>query len=55
MITQLRRRSQITLPREVIKKIKLQEGDNLDVAAEGDKIVMRPVITVRLCRLGGNR
>jgi antitoxin MazE len=46
MITQLRRRSQITLPREVVKKMRLQEGDNLDVAVDGDKIVIKPVLVI---------
>ena len=46
MITQLRHRSQITLPREVVKKMKLQEGDNLDVVVDGDKIVITPVLVI---------
>ena len=46
MITQLRRRSQITLPRDVVKKMRLQEGDNLDIAIEEDKIVIKPVIVI---------
>ena len=39
MITQLRGRSQITLPSDVVKKMKLQEGDNLDIAIEDDRII----------------
>jgi AbrB family looped-hinge helix DNA binding protein len=46
MITQLRRRSQITLPSDVVKKMRLQEGDNLDIAIEEDKIVIKPVIVI---------
>ena len=46
MITQLRRRSQITLPNDVVKKMKLQEGDNLDIAIEEDKIIIKPVIVI---------
>ncbi|OGW17002.1 MAG: AbrB family transcriptional regulator [Nitrospinae bacterium RIFCSPLOWO2_12_FULL_45_22] len=46
MITQLRGRSQITLPREIVKKMKLQEGDNLDVIAEDDKIIIKPVLVI---------
>jgi len=46
MITQLRRRSQITLPSDVVKKMRLQEGDNLDISIEEDKIVIKPVIVI---------
>ena len=46
MITQLRRRSQVTLPSEVVKKMKLQEGDNLDIAIEDDRIVIKPVLVI---------
>lgn len=46
MITQLRGRSQITLPKEVVKKMKLQEGDSLDVVVEDDKIVIKPVLVI---------
>ena len=46
MIAQLRRRSQITLPNDVVKKMKLQEGDNLDIAIEDDKIINKPVIVI---------
>jgi len=46
MITQLRRRSQVTLPSEVIKKMKLQEGDNLDIAIEDDRIIIKPVLVI---------
>jgi antitoxin MazE len=46
MITQLRQRSQITLPNDVVKKMKLQEGDNLDIEIEDDKIIIKPVIVI---------
>jgi antitoxin MazE len=46
MITQLRRRSQVTLPSEVVKKMKLQEGDNLDIAIEEDRIIIKPVLVI---------
>jgi antitoxin MazE len=46
MITQLRRRSQVTLPSEVVKKMKLQEGDNLDIAMEEDRIIIKPVLVI---------
>jgi AbrB family looped-hinge helix DNA binding protein len=46
MITQLRQRSQITLPSEIVKKMKLREGDNLDIVLEDDKIVIKPVLVI---------
>jgi antitoxin MazE len=46
MITQLRVRSQITLPSEIVKRMRLQEGDNLDIILEDDKIVIKPVLVI---------
>ena len=46
MITKLRERSQITLPTEIVKKLKLQSGDNLDVFVEDDKIIIKPVLII---------
>jgi antitoxin MazE len=46
MITQLRRRSQVTLPSEVVKRMKLQEGDNLDIDIDEDRIIIRPVLVI---------
>jgi antitoxin MazE len=46
MITQLRVRSQITLPSDIVKKMRLQEGDNLDIILEDDKIVLKPVLVI---------
>ena len=46
MITKLRGRSQITLPSDVVKKLKLSAGDNLEITLEGDKIVIKPVLII---------
>jgi len=46
MITKLRDRSQLTLPSEVMKKLKLHVGDNLDITVEGDKIILKPVLVI---------
>ncbi len=46
MITQLRVRSQITLPSEIVKKMRLAEGDNLDIILEDDKIILKPVLVI---------
>ncbi|HDQ04196.1 MAG TPA: AbrB/MazE/SpoVT family DNA-binding domain-containing protein [Deltaproteobacteria bacterium] len=46
MITQLRRRSQVTLPSDVVKKMDLREGDNLEIAVENDTIIIKPVVVI---------
>ncbi len=46
MITKLRGRSQITLPNEIIKKMRLNPGDNLDITIEDDKIIVKPVLII---------
>lgn len=46
MITQLRTRSQVTLPSEIVKQMKLKEGDNLEIVLEEDKIIIKPVLVI---------
>ncbi len=46
MLTEIRSRSQITIPSEIIKKLNLKQGDTLDVDVEGGQIVLRPVIAI---------
>ena len=46
MLTEIRGRSQITIPSEIIKKLNLKQGDTLEVEVEGDQIVLRPVVTI---------
>jgi antitoxin MazE len=46
MVTQLRERSQITLPAEIIKKLDLKVGDNLEITLENDSIVIKPVLII---------
>ncbi len=46
MLTEIRSRSQITIPSEIIKKLNLKQGDTLDIDVEGDQIVLRPVIAI---------
>lgn len=46
MLTEIRSRSQITIPSEIIKKLNLKQGDTLEVEVEGDQIVLRPVVAV---------
>lgn len=46
MLTEIRTRSQITIPSEIAKKLSLKTGDTLDIELEGDHIVLRPVVAV---------
>ncbi|KAA8675350.1 AbrB/MazE/SpoVT family DNA-binding domain-containing protein [Clostridium sp. MT-14] len=46
MITQLREKSQITIPKEVIKKLNLKTGDSIDIDIEDNKIILKPVVVV---------
>lgn len=46
MITQLRSRSQITIPKNIIETLGLKEGDNLNIEIENGKIILKPVVMV---------
>ncbi|MBU3179180.1 AbrB/MazE/SpoVT family DNA-binding domain-containing protein [Clostridium estertheticum] len=46
MITQIREKSQITIPKDLIKKLNLKIGDNIDINIENDKIVIKPVVII---------
>jgi len=46
MLTEIRSRSQITIPSEIIKKLNLKRGDTLEVIVEGDQIILRPVMVI---------
>jgi len=46
MVTRLRERSQVTLPAEIVKKLDLKTGDNLEITLEDDKIVIKPVLII---------
>lgn len=44
MLTELRRESQITIPKDIITKLGLSEGDTLDVFERDGTICMMPVV-----------
>ena len=43
MIIELRKKSQVTLPKEVVKNLNLQEGDKFEVSIENGSIKLEPV------------
>ena len=43
MLTELRQKSQITLPKEIVRKLGLNEGDKLEIAEKNGLITLMPV------------
>jgi AbrB family looped-hinge helix DNA binding protein len=43
MIIDLRKKSQITIPKEIVAELNLQEGDHLEVSVKGGAIIIEPV------------
>jgi len=46
MLTKIRERSQITLPNDIVKKLNLRTGDNLEITLEEDRIIIKPVLVI---------
>ena len=44
MLAELRQKSQITIPKEIIVKLGLSEGDKLDIFEQDGTIYMMPVV-----------
>lgn len=44
MLAELRQKSQITIPKEIILKLGLSEGDKLDIFEQDGTICMMPVV-----------
>jgi len=42
--TRIGRRGQITLPREVRRRIKVDEGDQIAFIIEGEQVIIKPLI-----------
>lgn len=43
MIIDLRKKSQITIPKEIVDELNLQEGDHLEVSVKEGAIIIEPV------------
>jgi len=43
MIIELRKKSQVTIPREIVTELQLKEGDHLDITVNDGVIVIEPV------------
>lgn len=44
MLAELRQKSQITIPKEIISKLGLSEGDKLEIFEQNGTICMMPVV-----------
>lgn len=43
MIIDLRKKSQITIPKEIVEELRLQEGDYLEISVKNGSIMIEPV------------
>lgn len=46
MIIDFKQKSQVTIPKEIVKKMNLKVGDKLEVIEQDGKLVITPVIVV---------
>ena len=46
MVVELRQKSQITIPADILKALNLKTGDKLEFMVQDGKIIVQPVVTV---------
>lgn len=46
MIVDLKQKSQVTIPKELVKKLNLSVGDKLEVEEKDGKLILTPVIII---------
>jgi antitoxin MazE len=46
MITQMRAKAQLTIPKEIVKALNLKAGDHIDVSVENGSIIIKPVLVI---------
>ena len=46
MITQIRGKAQLTIPKEFIKQLNLKTGDHIDIEIENGALVLKPVVVI---------
>jgi AbrB family looped-hinge helix DNA binding protein len=46
MIVDLKQKSQVTIPKELVKKLNLSVGDKLDLEEKDGKIIITPVMVI---------
>ena len=46
MIVELRQKSQVTIPADILKALNLKTGDKLEFTVQAGKIILQPMVTV---------
>ena len=46
MIVELKQKSQVTIPKELVIKLNLQVGDQLDIDEKDGKLIITPVVVI---------
>lgn len=46
MVVELRQKSQVTIPSEILKALNLKTGDKLEFSVQDGKIIVQPVVTI---------
>jgi antitoxin MazE len=46
MLVDLKQKSQVTIPKGIVKKLNLKVGDKLDIEEEDGRLVITPVVVV---------
>ncbi|WP_313562970.1 AbrB/MazE/SpoVT family DNA-binding domain-containing protein [Ruminiclostridium cellobioparum] len=46
MIVELRQKSQVTIPADILKALNIKAGDKLEFTVQDGKIIVQPVVTV---------
>jgi antitoxin MazE len=46
MVVELRQKSQVTIPADILKALNLKAGDKLEFTVQDGKIIIQPVVTV---------
>ena len=46
MIVDFKQKSQVTIPKEIVKKLNLKAGDKLDIKEEDGKLIITPAVII---------
>jgi len=46
MLVELKQKSQVTIPKALVKKLNLEVGDKLDLALKDGRIIITPVVII---------
>ena len=46
MLVNLKTKSQVTIPKQIVRKLNLKPGDKLEFSLDNDKIIIKPVAII---------